>query len=598
LEATSKSDANDYKSTQHSYGFWAVPPDIDTEVMVIFAKGEANRRNAFWIGCIQQPLTNHQVPGYAASSNNIDDQSSGREKGAQSAATGKRTNYDTNFLPVGEKNRAMIENAQTASFANSIRYPINDILAEQLVEQGLIKDDIRGTTSSSARRESPSQVFGISTPGRIRADSRTRNIGVEGAPIKPDRMPGHSFVMDDGDVNSNNQLTRLRTASGHQLLMHDTHGVVYIANGSGNSWLEMSPDGKILIYAQDGFNLRSDGNFDLHSGGDINFHAKNSIKFHAEVDLINSANYIINRGVNGIANAAPKGGISSWAGMGGISSFGATGQNHGAGGQIHLAGAEVHFNSTSATPDWGPNWLKDLSATGIVEDNSQNDVNIYNVDDEKITVGTNSILKANTKKTKTTVPNLVTHEPFTRAPSGITENISEWQNPKEWKKLSETPGTLEYYAQQNRKSPIEYIKQLQFLTDSKKFLADKGGKPPPGHPEYNKTAGTIGNINLTKAKELSDAFTKNYNKVYNVKSVVENLSRDNIKNLLITKVTAGRVTSIASIASTAKGFLLGKSSASNVPPSMRGTLRGNIMQVGARIKSGISKVFSSFFSKK
>ena len=49
VEATSKSDPNDYKSTQHSYGFWAVPPDIDTEVLVIFAKGEANRKNAFWI---------------------------------------------------------------------------------------------------------------------------------------------------------------------------------------------------------------------------------------------------------------------------------------------------------------------------------------------------------------------------------------------------------------------------------------------------------------------------------------------------------------------------------------------------------------------
>ena len=28
-------------------------------------------------------------------------------------------------------------------------------------------DNIRGNTSSSARRESPSQVFGISTPGPI-----------------------------------------------------------------------------------------------------------------------------------------------------------------------------------------------------------------------------------------------------------------------------------------------------------------------------------------------------------------------------------------------------------------------------------------------
>ena len=36
------------------------------------------------------------------------------------------------------------------------------------MKQGLVQDNVRGTTSSSARRESPSAVFGISTPGRVR----------------------------------------------------------------------------------------------------------------------------------------------------------------------------------------------------------------------------------------------------------------------------------------------------------------------------------------------------------------------------------------------------------------------------------------------
>ena len=63
IEATSKSDPTDYKLTQHSYGMWFVPPDIDTDVLVIFAKGESSKKNAFWIGCVQQPLTNQQVPG-------------------------------------------------------------------------------------------------------------------------------------------------------------------------------------------------------------------------------------------------------------------------------------------------------------------------------------------------------------------------------------------------------------------------------------------------------------------------------------------------------------------------------------------------------
>ena len=32
--------ATDYKDSQHSYGFWAVPPDIGTRVLVIFAEGK------------------------------------------------------------------------------------------------------------------------------------------------------------------------------------------------------------------------------------------------------------------------------------------------------------------------------------------------------------------------------------------------------------------------------------------------------------------------------------------------------------------------------------------------------------------------------
>ena len=60
IEANDKSDPDSYKGTQHTYGMWFVPPDIDTEVLVIFAKGELSKKNAFWIGCVQQPLTNHR----------------------------------------------------------------------------------------------------------------------------------------------------------------------------------------------------------------------------------------------------------------------------------------------------------------------------------------------------------------------------------------------------------------------------------------------------------------------------------------------------------------------------------------------------------
>lgn len=403
VEATSKSDPNDYKSTQHSYGFWAVPPDIDTEVLVIFAKGEANRKNAFWIGCVQQALTNQQLPGYGSSTETIRTNENAREAyGIQ-----RKTNYGTDFLPVGEKNRRIIEAAQTADFAESIKYPVNDILADQLLSEGLIQDNVRGTTSSSARRETPSQVFGLSTPGRVREDSRTLNIGVNADTIRPDRNPGHSFVMDDGDVDGANQQVRLRTASGHQLLMNDTEGVVYIANGSGKAFIEMDKDGTISVYSDGGINLRSSRDFNLHSETNINFHAKGTINFTSENHLaLNAEGYIFAMGEKGILNSSQNGSIRHYA-KDGISSFTNGTQLHGAGGRIDLAGSQVHFNSVGAQSTWGPSWLTpDAIGIKVTE-------GLIDIDDDSPLLGG----KPNKIDNKTTVTDFVTHEPYDRQSS-------------------------------------------------------------------------------------------------------------------------------------------------------------------------------------
>ncbi len=403
LAATTKSDANDYKATQHSYGMWFVPPDIDTEVLVIFAKGEQSKKNAFWIGCVQQPLTNQQVPGYGSSNDNIRSIQEAKE-----LAGSGQTNYGTDFLPVGEKNRRMIEGAQTATFANSIQFPINDVLADQLVDQGLVQDDIRGTTSSSARRETPSQVFGINTPGRIRTDSRARNIGPEGAPVQTDRNPGHSFVMDDGAADGTNQLTRLKTASGHQLLMHDTAGVVYLANGSGKAFLEMDQDGTISVYSDAAINLRSSSDFNIHSDRNINFHAKGNVNVTAEQNVqLNAEANVHTMAKNSIRNSS-QGTLRSYAGSV-LSSFSAGTQLHGSGGNFDLAGAQVHFNSQGASSGWGPSWLTpDHPGVGILDNqDARADIDSDTPIDKRSG-------KPKTKANRTTVTDFVTHEPYDR----------------------------------------------------------------------------------------------------------------------------------------------------------------------------------------
>jgi hypothetical protein len=393
-----------YEHSQHSYGFWAVPPDIGTRVLVIFAEGKMDQ--AFWIGCVQDPVTNHMIPGIAASEKTFD-KSSGGPAGQFSSAVDKKSTYGTTNVPSGELNRTN-PGANPGTKYETFNKPIHP-LADILADQGLSADEIRGTTTSSARRETPSSVFGISTPGPKDTGTTTQFVGTKDTRQQDfvTRKIGHTLVMDDGDVNGDNQLTRLRTASGHQLLMHDTEGVVYLANGSGKAFIEMDTDGTISLYAEGGINVRSGQDFNVHSDLNINFHAKGQINFTSETSLaLNSEGYLFAMGEKGILNSSQKGAVRNYA-RDGISSFTDGTQLHGAAGRIDLAGSQVHFNSVGASDKWGPKWLN-ADAIGIKVTEG-----LIDIDDQK------PLLNGEKNKidNRTTVTDFVTHEPYDRQSS-------------------------------------------------------------------------------------------------------------------------------------------------------------------------------------
>jgi hypothetical protein len=96
--------------------------------------------------------------------------------------------------------------------------------------------------------------------------------------------------MDDGSVLGADQLVRLRTAAGHQILMHDTEQTIYISNAHGNSWVELSKDGSINIYSKAGLNIRSEGNVNIHSDENINMNAGGNIYMNQAANLSATAN--------------------------------------------------------------------------------------------------------------------------------------------------------------------------------------------------------------------------------------------------------------------------------------------------------------------
>jgi len=276
-DSVNETDIANFVSSQHSYGMWMVPPDIDTKVLVIFVEGKISE--GYWIGCVQEPFINHMTPGIASSTNTFSPVIGDTD------VTDKNASYGTDNLPAGEVNRGQFKTLRTAGF-DKLGKPIHPF-AETLKNQGLVQDDVRGNTTSSARRETPSNVFGISTPGPI--DQRSTKIDSLGPKdkskkIKTTRKAGHTFVMDDGDIQGQNQLIRLRTSSGHQLLMNDSAGVVYLANSEGTVWMEFSNNGMVDVYAQTGYNLRSGADINFHAEGNINMYANKNVRIKANED--------------------------------------------------------------------------------------------------------------------------------------------------------------------------------------------------------------------------------------------------------------------------------------------------------------------------
>jgi hypothetical protein len=266
-----------YKTNSHSYGFWAPPPDIGTEVICIFVNGDINF--GYYIGCIPKPGLTHMVPAVGASAKVVPNE-------GEASSYGGATE-----LPVTEYNEANKDKTKKSELVQQDR-TVHSYQASRLFKQGLVKDPERGTITSSATRESPSNVYGMSTPGRPYYKGGYTDESIEGA-VKNEGTPdenfkivgrkgGHSIVMDDGDLTGKNQLLRLRSGSGHMIMMQDKAETMYIVHANGKTYIEMNKEGAIDIYSTNSVNLRTHGDFNVHAERDVNMFAKRNFNLKAE----------------------------------------------------------------------------------------------------------------------------------------------------------------------------------------------------------------------------------------------------------------------------------------------------------------------------
>lgn len=296
--------SNTFLRSRQSYGFYMTPPDVGSEVICCFIEG---RIDGYWFACVNPSPTRHMIPAIGSVPVSQIDPYSIAEFGLESLI---RTDLS---YPVAEANENWLGIYNSGGgYLPNIPKPLHVPQALTLIAQGLESDQIRGAVNSSSQREPISSVFGFSTPGRpfgtqdpandpeLQTKLETGNFNPADFKVTT-RVGGHSLVLDDGDIYGKNNMARLKTSAGHQLLMNDTEGIIYVSNAAGTAWVELTKEGDILIYNARDLSIRSQGNIMMHSDQSISCFANGDFKVRTGRSIQLESNVIQNK-ATGVLN--------------------------------------------------------------------------------------------------------------------------------------------------------------------------------------------------------------------------------------------------------------------------------------------------------
>ena len=331
---------------QQSYGMWFTPPDIGTQVLCVFVNDDPG--NGYYIGCLPTTGIVHMIPAIGS----VDQSQAATQNASQASYLGSSSR-----LPVTEINNAP-ENPKTSespTYFNE-KKPVHSYVAAVLFQQGLNNDTVRGPIASSAQRESPSNCYGISTPGRAiyqgglgdTADPKTidkqtlQGINVIG------RRGGHSLVMDDGALDGSDNLIRIRTSKGHQITMSDDGNCFYICHANGQTWVELGQEGTLDVYSTNSINMRTEGTINLHADKDVNIYAGESMNLKSKTKTSVQSDGDADLGSKGKLSLYGKGGMAIKSG--GSLAIKSTLGSWSAGGVLTLSGTLLLLNSGPGLP--------------------------------------------------------------------------------------------------------------------------------------------------------------------------------------------------------------------------------------------------------
>jgi uncharacterized protein (DUF2345 family) len=245
-----------------AYGFWGIP-ELGAQVLVGCVDGDVRRR--FWIGCVY----NHQE---------VQTIFSGRFFYSKGSADGP-------FSSGGQPIQPMYDNMKTA-FSGTTTRPEWQSRGVDYQTAAVLKSNGGPPNSdkSSYLDDGFPQIQGsqqfpwvadiVGNNGYDWSGFKTIS-GIKSSRVAGLSTPGfHSISLDDRPYNCR---IKLKTTSGHMILMDDTNERMYLTTNKGKSYIEMDSCGNIDIFAAD--------RLSIHSQQDINFSADQSIRLTAGVGI-------------------------------------------------------------------------------------------------------------------------------------------------------------------------------------------------------------------------------------------------------------------------------------------------------------------------
>jgi uncharacterized protein (DUF2345 family) len=249
-----------------AYGFWAIPK-VGAQVVVMCVDGDPMYR--IYVASIYGTLSPHTLPHgrYKYDGHPVIEPSGSTPYGPMSSAEKPIEPLASNLK------KAFGRSTQNHEWqTRGADYQVAGIGPQHVdYTESSAPDDFQSPDTFTDWKST--QGYGVSRHDATEFESKVVAL----------TSPGfHSISMDDRIENCR---VRMRTTSGHQVLLDDTNERIYISTAQGNNWVEMDQDGNVDIFSANKVSIRSVKDINLTSDESIRLHAKKGIHAYSGTDI-------------------------------------------------------------------------------------------------------------------------------------------------------------------------------------------------------------------------------------------------------------------------------------------------------------------------